>query len=294
MGYHPRTPRDFGRRPRKVMPKTKSGKRRPSSGYGLEEEHVLTPRETVDRILNSLTRLGSQRFAVAPFYEHFDRWLLNLRTVLSELESNPAITVDDQFARECSQVLSDIELTLKERRVDEASREEAIRRSNQALLDARSVLAQTEREYVTKAKKLAGRKERVVKPVATKVGRLGKELNRIAKMRAGFLRGISKKTKAQKEAEASQRLDSTKSELTEIEQSFATEQEELRDEYKRRKQEILEQIAKHQKEIAEFEARSQTDDAVDARRAACGALINAVNGLFQRMQPTSEATSVSS
>ncbi len=294
MGYQPRTPRDFGRRPRKVAPKTKSGKRRPSSGYRLEEEHVLTPREVVDRTLNSLTRLGSQRFAVAPFYEHFDRWLLSLRTVLSELESNPAITVDDQFAKECSQVLSDIELTLKERRVNEASREEAIRRSNQSLLDARSFLAQTEREYATKAKELAGRKERAVKPVATRVGRLGKELNRIVKMRAGFLRGISKKIKAQKEAEAGQRLDSTKTELTKIERSFATEQEELRDEYKRREQHILEQIAKHQKEIEEFEAGSQIDDALDARRPACNALINAVNTLLQRIQPTSETTGASS
>jgi chromosome segregation ATPase len=259
----------------------------------MEEKHVPTSKEVVDKTLNSLSRLGSQRFAVAPFYEHFDRWLLSLRTVVSEFESSPAVTADDQFAKECSQALSDIELALKERRVKEASRDEAIRKSSQNLLDARSLLAQSEREYAAKAKELAASKEQAVKTVASRVGKLRGELNRIVKIRAGFLRSISKKTKAQKEAETSQRLDSTKSELAKIERSFVTEQEKLQEEYKRRKRQILEQIANNEKEIENLEAGSQVDDALDARRAGCDALMNAVNAFLQRTQATSETTSPS-
>ena len=109
-------------------------------------------------------------------------------------------------------------------------------------------------------------------------------------MRAGFLRSISKKTKAQKEAEASQRLDSTKNELTKIKRSFASEQEKLRKEYKERKQHILEQITNQQKNIEILEAGSEIDDAVDIRRAACDALVNDVNSLLQRNVQTSETT----
>lgn len=259
----------------------------------MEEEHVPTSKEVVDRTLNSLSRLGSQRFAVAPFHEHFNRWLLSLRTVLSEFESSPALAVDDMFAKECSQVLSDIELALKERRVKEASRDEAIRESNQNLLDARTLLSQTEREYTAKARELAASKEQAVKTVATRLGKLRDELNRIVNIRAGFLRGISKRAKAQKEAEASQRLDSTKSELAKIERSFATEQQKLQQEYKERKRRILEQIANYEKEIENLEAGSQVDDALDARRAVCDALINAVNAFLQRTQATPETTSPS-
>lgn len=288
-----RTPRDFARRSEKVRRKAKSERTRPIDTYRMEEKQLPTSKEVVDKTLNSLSRLGSQRFAVAPFYEHFDRWLLSLRTVVSEFESSPALAVDDQFAKECSRVLSDIELVLKERRVKESSRDEAIQKGNQKLLDARTLLSQTEREYTAKARELAASKEQVVKTVASRAGKLREELNRIVKIRAGFLRGISKKAKAQKEAEASQRLNSTKSELTKIERSFATEQEKLQQEYKGRKQRILEQIANYEKEIGNLEAGSQVDDALDARRAVCDALINAVNAFLQRTQATSETTSPS-
>jgi len=288
-----RTPRDFARRSEKARRKAKSERTRTIDTYRTEEKHVPTSKEVVDRTLNSLSRLGSQRFAVAPFYEHFDRWLLSLRTVVSEFESSPALAVDDQFAKECSQALSDIELALKERRIKEASRDEAIRKSNQNLLDARSLLRQTEREYAEKANELAASKEQAVKTVATRVGKLRDELNRIVKIRAGFLRSISKKAKAQKEAETSLRLDSTKSELAKIEQSFASKQEKLREDYKRGKRRILGQIANYEKETENLQTGSQVDDALDARRSACDALINAVNAFLERSRATSETTSPS-
>ena len=291
MGYQQRarTPRDFGRRPGRTTSKAKSGKRREESGAcRLEEEHAPTSKEIVDRTLNRLSHLGSQRFGVPPFYTHFDRWLVNLQTIMSEFQTSPTIHVDDQFTKECSQALSDIEAALKERRFKEASREETIRKNNQDLMEAKSLLAQTEREHATRTKELEAKKELAIKPVAGNVGKLREELGRIARMRAGFLRSISKKTKAQKEAEASQRLNSTKSELAKIKQSFVSEQEKLRKEYKERKQRILEQIASQEKNIEILEAGSEIDDAVDIRRAACDALANDVNSLLQRGEQTSE------
>jgi uncharacterized phage infection (PIP) family protein YhgE len=258
--------------------------------YRIEEERSPTRTEVFDRTVNSLARLGSQRFAVAPFYEHFDRWLTSVRTILSEFESSGAFTADDQFTKESAQAVSNIELALKERKFKESSREEATREASKNLLDARSLLAQTEREYAAKVKELTSRRERAVGPVAGRVGRLREELNRIAKMRAGFLRRISKKTKAQKEAEASQRLDSTKSQLSAIEQSFATEKDKLHDEYKRRRPQILRQIANCEEEIESLGASSQIDDALEERRAACDALVNAVNALLQRIETTPKPT----
>jgi len=292
MGYQPRTrtPRDFGRRHGRAAPKPKAGKRRPSGLYKLDEEYAPTSQEIVDRTLNSLNRLGDQRFAVAPFYEHFDRWLLSLRTILHEFQSNPAVAVDAQFTDESSRILSDVERALNERRLQEASHEEAIRRINQNLLDARSLLAQTERQYVIQTRELSEKKERALKPLASRIRKLGEELNRIVRIRAGFLRSISRKTKAQKEEEATQTLDSTKRELTKIERSFAVEQTKLQDEYERRKQYILKQIVKHQKDIENLETGGQTDDVLETRRAACDALINVVNLFLQRTRPAPETT----
>ena len=293
MGFQSRarTPRDFGRRPRRSKSKSKPGKHGTAGAYRLEEEHTLTAAEIVDRTLNSLSRLGNQRFAVAPFHEHYDRWLLSVRNVISELEASSAVTVDDHFKDECSRVLSDIELTLKDRRAKEASNDEAARIVNRNLLDAKSLLAQTEREYAVKMNEIAAKREHTIKPVATNLGRLRQELSRISRMRAGFLRGISKKVKAQKTTEATQKLDTTKRKLATIEQSFATEQKKRQVEHERRRRQILEQIANYQKEIANLESGPKVDDALDVRNATCDALVNAVNSLLQRTQSVPEYAS---
>jgi hypothetical protein len=295
MGFQPRgrTPRDFGRRPGRNKPKTKPGKHETGSARRLQEEHALTAAEIVDRTLNSLSRLGNQRFAVAPFHEHYDRWLLSMRNVVSEFEASSAVTVDDYFKEECARALSEIELTLKDRRLKEISNDEAIRGANRNLLDTKSLLAQTERDYAVKMRDTAAKREHAVNPIATSLGKLRQELSRISRMRAGFLRGISKKAKAQKTTEATQNLDTTKRELATIEQSFAAEQRKLRHEHERRKRQILEQLANYQKEIDNLESGIKADDALDARHMACDALINAVNSFVQRTQSSSETVSKS-
>ena len=296
MGYQPRAraPRGFSRRPEKAKPKTKTEKRTASGIYSLNEEHIPTRDELVDRTLNSLHHLGSQRFAVAPFYEHFDRWLLSLRTVMSEFESSQVTSVDDQFARECSQALANIQQTLGDRRIKEMTREETLRKISHSILERKTALAQIEREYSTKAKELTRQRENTIRPVAGRLASLREELDRVIRMRSGFLRGISKKAKAQKTEEATSRLDTTKKELAKIEQSFVTEQEKLKDEYKKRKQQILAEIARHQKKIESIEVEPQADDAIDLRRTACDALIGAVNALLRRTELGAKTTDSSS
>jgi DNA repair exonuclease SbcCD ATPase subunit len=290
MGFQPRarTPRDFGRRPGRSKSKTKPGKHETGGAYRLEEERTLNFADIIDRTLNSLSRLGEQRFAVGPFYEHYDRWTLSVRNVVSEFEASSAATVDDNFKEECTRVLSEIESTLNDRRAKEASNDDAVRKVNRNLLDTRSILAQTEREYGAKMSDIAAKREHAVKPVATNLGRVRQELSRISRVRAGFLRGISKKTKAQKEAEATQKLESTRRELAKVEQSFAAAQAKLRKDHSKKKQQILEQIATHQKELDNLEAGSDMDDAVEVRRAACDSLIASIDAFLRRTGTSSE------
>jgi chromosome segregation ATPase len=292
MTFQPRvrSPGEFGRRSGKVRGKAKSERRRLGGEHRLVEEHVPTVKEVVERTLNGLQHLGSQRFPVAPYYDHFDRWLLSLRTTLSDFESNQGVTLDEQFTKERSRILSDIEAALKERRLAELSREETIRRINQKIIEARSTLAQIDREYAAKTKEIMKQREGAVKPVASRVASIRRDLDRIAKMRAGFLRAISKRAKVQKTSEATQRLESTKGELTRIEQSYAAEQEKLEKERRKKRRQIQQETASYEKEIASLDESAHFDDAVDPRRIACDALTNEVNAVLQRNTIGSEST----
>jgi chromosome segregation ATPase len=240
----------------------------------LEENHVATTEEVADRTLKRLRTLGSQRFASSPYSEHFSRWLLNLKDVLSEFESSPTISADDQFVKERSQILSNVELKLEERRREEASLEEAIR----SLSDSKILLERIEEEYATKAREFEGRKNSEIKRLNNKIDGFRRELDEVARMKAGLFRAISKKAKAQKEREITHRLNTAQRELALAVQNFTAEQERLRDEYERKKQPVIEQIRDHQKEIEHIE----TDGSLEDRRVACEALVNAVNALLQR------------
>jgi hypothetical protein len=293
MGYlpQPRTARGFVRRSEKAKQK-KSDKERSRGSRASSKEHVLTSEEIVDRTLNTLSHLGNQRFSIPPFHEHFNRWLLSLQTVLSEFESNPTISVDDQFTKQYSQVLSDIEQALKEKREKEASHEKKVREINQNLLEARNLLARAEREQAAKKAEISDRRKRALKPVANKLERIRREQNRADRSKTSFLKNLFKKAQPQREAETTKIPDPTKREFSKIEQSFADEQGKLQDEYSRRKQEILQKIANHQKEIGDLDENMPIDDAVNLRCEACEALINAVNTLLSRTKAASEKTSL--
>ena len=199
---------------------------------------------------------------------------MNLTDVLSEFESSPTISTDDQFVKERSQILSNVELKLEERRRKEASLEEAIR----SLSDSKNLLERIKEEYATKAREFEGRKNSEIKRLNNNIDSLRGELDDIARMKTGLFRAISKKAKAQKETETTQRLNTAQRELELAVQNFTAEQERLRDEYEKKKQPVIEQIRDHQKKIENIE----TDGSLEDRRVACEALVNAVNALLQR------------
>jgi hypothetical protein len=279
MGYRQRmkSPRASGRgygTPRHEKAKARGRKHRSIGRSILEENHVATTEEAADRTLKRLRTLGSQRFASSPYSEHFGRWLMNLTDVLSEFESSPTISADDQFVKERSQILSNVELELEERRRKEVFLEESIR----SLSDSKILLERIEEEYATRAREIEGRKNSEIKRLHSNIDSLRGELDDIARMKAGIFRVISKKARAQKKAELTQRLNATQSELELTMQNFTAEQEKLRDEHERKKQPAIEQIRDHQKETENIE----TDGSLEDRRLACEALVNAVNALLQR------------
>jgi hypothetical protein len=281
MVYQPRkrAPRKSGRRcemarHEKAKAKAKGKKHRSRRSHISGEKHVPTSEEVADRTLNSLHILGNQRFAIPPFYEHFDRWLANLGYVLSEFEFSAAISADDQFVKERSQILSNVELQLEERRRTEVSSEESIRN----LSNNRILLKRIEKEYVTRTKEIKGRKNREINRLSRNVEGLREELDRIARIKAGIFRIVSKKAKAQKEAEATQKLNSAQKGLRLTVQYFTAEQERLRDEYEGRKHLVIEQIRDLQKRIE----NQEFDCSIEDRQAACESLANVVNALLHR------------
>lgn len=254
--------------------KAKGQKHRSSGKYLLEEEHAPTPGEIAEKTLSRLHSLGNQIFAVSPFSVYFDDWLVNLKDALFAFESNPSVSVDEQFMKERTQILADVERELKERRLKEASLDEAAK----SLFESKIRLERIEGEYATRTREIEGRKNSEITRLQGNIAECRKELDNVAKVKAGLFRAVSRKAKAQKEAELTQKLNAAQSEIELATQNSAAEQESLRNDYEKRKQLVTEQIGKLQKEAE----APEIDGSLEARRTACEALANAVNAFLQR------------
>ena len=281
MGYQSRTgsPRDSGRghgipRHEKAKGKTKGHKHQPSERYSPEENQVATQEEVSNGTLNRLRNLGNQRFVLSPFSDYFKDWLTSLRNVMSEFESNPIISLDEQFVEERSQILSNVEVELEKRQRKESSRGGTVK----SLSESRLLLERIETEYTNKTKEIKAQTDKEIKLLSSRIDSLKEELDRTTRIKTGIFRTVSKEAKAQRVAEATQRLKNTQEELAAVTEQETIEQENLREEKEKRKHPIIEQVRDQEKMLESQEI----DDSVDARRVACESLTKAVNMLLQR------------
>jgi hypothetical protein len=227
----------------------------------------------VAKTLVRLRSLGDQIFAFSPFSQYFDDWLLSLKSVLSEFESDAAANVDEEFVKERSKAIADIELKLDERRREEAVLVEATRR----LADQNHLLVKIDREYATATRKLASKRNGELKRLTRRVRDFEEELDETSQMKTG-INPFAKRAKSNRMADVTRKLDAAKSEVESVVKTFEVDQEKLHDGYEERKQAVIEQVGKLEKEIEGLE----TDRSVEDRRLACEALVNVVEALLKR------------
>src|SRR5512136_3067166 len=97
-----------------------------AKGTYAEEEQSPPAEAQAEKTQNNLKHLGEQKFAVSPFRQYFDDWLLNTKQTLSEFESNPEIAVDEGFAKQREQTLTKVERELAELKQEEKALEPCV------------------------------------------------------------------------------------------------------------------------------------------------------------------------
>jgi hypothetical protein len=279
MGYQPRKKSPKGavheyRKPLREKRKDRKRLRRGTARPIQEEKQTATEKEASELTLKRLHTLGIQKFGSSPFSEHFDRWLMNAEAVLGEFESHPTIGVDEQFLKECSQTLSNIKLQLEAI----SHRETALDQELNNLSDWKNRLKLINKEYATSSGAIKAQRNREIKRLYGIINRLKKEQDEVIRMKTGFFRGVSRKSREQKETAIVQELNDKQTELELVMLDFSAKQKKLRAEYEGKREPILEEIKKFRK-ISQV---METDSSLEERWFACEALIDAVNGFLQR------------
>jgi hypothetical protein len=254
--------------------KSKEKKQKQGAKYLQEETPKASTQEVAQKTLNSLNKLGNQIFALSPFSQYFDEWLVSMRQVTSEFETNPAIMVDNQFIKERAQILLDVEGALAQNRLAEST----ISEEAKSLIDNNHKIVEADKEYAEQTRSRSIKRNAEVQRLSTKIRELEDQFAIQQEIRISFYKVSAKKKAAQQLAQTTQDLKTTKNELEVTLQTFTAEQEKLHDNYAKHKQDLNENSDRLHKELEKLE----TDTSTEARKTACNSLSECINNLLKR------------
>lgn len=277
MGYRPRkSPRGTIRQFRKSFREKSKDKKRYKQLSGLwpEEKHNKTIQEISEITLKRLHTLGNQKFGSFPFSEHFDRWLINIETILNDFETHPDIIIDNQFSRESSSTMATVRLQLEKRRLKEKSVNEELK----VLRETRTSLEKIDNEYTALVSIIRMQKKTESRRINSIIDQLKREQNKIIRQKTGFFRGISKSEREQKEIAITEELTNKQRELEITILDFNVKLKQLREENLIKREPVLEKLKLFQEKIQNLE----TDGSLEERWFACESLIDTVNSFLQR------------
>jgi hypothetical protein len=260
--------------------KTKEKKQRSGAKYLQEEVPQASAAEVAEKTLNGLSKLGNQIFAISPFSQYFDDWLINVRQVISEFESNPTIAADEQFVKERTQIFLDIESALTENRLQESNLTDEAKE----LADTNHQIVEADKQYAEETRERNNKRNADLQRLSTKIRELEDQLIREQEIKISFYKFNAKKKAAQLIAQTTNNIKAAKNELEVTLQTFTAEQEKLHDNYEKRKEALNENSDRLHKELEKLE----TDTSTIARQTACNALICTINALLKR-NPVSTA-----
>lgn len=259
---------------RREKVKLKKDKRRSTDKYLLKENEAPPFEEVVEKTLGKLSNLGGQTFAFSPFSQYFNDWLLSLKSVISEFESNSSIKVDEDFVKARSKLIDDIEFQLSERRREESVLENATR----DLAKQSSLLVQTDTEYDYATQELVSKRKPEIKYLSRRLRNIEEEIENINQTQVSMFSPIARMAKSRKKADLTRKRDVVKDKLESTLKELEVEKEKLHDTYEEKKQAIKEKMQSLEKNIS----GSESDASLKDRRIVCEKLVNAIRALLKR------------
>jgi hypothetical protein len=256
--------------------KAKAKKQRQNDAKHLAEEAPqASPKEVADRALAGVNRLGSQVFALSPFSQYFDDWLVNLRQTVSEFESNPAIKADEQFIAERTQIFSDVQAALAENRLAEAT----ITEEAKALQENNHKIADADKEYAEQTREMNNKRNGEIQKLSNNIKMLEDDLAAQQQVKLGFFKFKEKRLSAERLEQTQKELTAAKNALEVRLETFKVEQDKLHDNYQLQKQQLSQESDRLHKELEKLE----TDTSTEARQKACTALAQSINTQITRL-----------
>lgn len=279
-----------GRRFGRPIAKKSSAKNRQetkeSTAY-YEQATPLTPDEIRFSTLNSLEHLGKQRFALPPFSEHFHRWMNDVRSVLTEFETQMPEIADQQYRQKVENALNSVQTSLTELTDSESKISEEYAETQRELSAYESELARLEHEYKSSTGRLRREQEQSLESLRREIDTLDKQRLRILHTKPTLLQRLLRKpdTKLMQKTSA---LQSKKKDLGNRKEGLKLGLEKHRNDYEQKRKELVQKAETLRAKMSEVRQKT-FGDALELRSQACSELSEAVRHAVDKLQ-TAELT----
>ena len=268
------------RRPtaKKTSAREKREERGPSIFY--QEPEQVDPAEVSLKVTNALEHLGSQRFALPPFSEHFQRWLKDVESLLEEFQVRLPKAADGQFHDSVEKSLSSIRDTLTKRIEMEKTASTALSDIQKELTAAEQEISKIDHDYKIKTGELRRKYETSASRLRNDIDTLDRQRLKLLRKKTSFFQRILGKADAGLEQQQTA-LQSKKNTLEGKKESLKQELEKYRRDYDTRRKQLDEQVEALRTKLNETRGGSK-DDALDDRSSTCAELRATVTQAIQR------------
>jgi len=283
MSYEPRSRGMRSRRIATKKPASKSTKAGEEKQFFYEEPVPVNPQEVSSRVINALGHLGSQRFGMPPFAEHFQRWILDVESVLNDFRTSLPEATSDDFAKSSSQPLSNLRSELDARIAAEKTLSARITESQRQLSANEREIADLEAKQRTKMHEARRASEKSIEKLRDEIGALDDERLKLLRHKPTILERVFGSVKGRIEGN-SRTLQSRRTDLEGREEDLTRRLNSLRSSYEEKRK----PLALRQEELSgELEKLRATtlDDALEIRMAACEKLRETVAGAVAQLAP---------
>jgi len=279
-------PRSRGMRSRRIATKKTASKDKTvseESEYAYEETLPVNPQEVSARVLNALDHLGSQRFGMPPFSEHFRRWMIDIESVLNDFRSSLPDAANESFDTAITQLVSNIRNELNSRINAEEGLSAKITELLRQLADNERELADLESEQRTKVHETKRTTEKSMKKLRGEIDALDAQRLKLLRQKPKFLERLFGSTKMKVE-NSSRSLHSKQNDLLSKEESLKQRIDVLRSDYEEKRKPLTTRQGELRTKLAELRLTTM-DDALEARKVACGQIRQTISVALSQLAP---------
>ena len=282
MSYEPRTRGMRSRRAATKKPAVKEKRTSQENAFPYQEVIPVDQREVSSRITNALEHLGSQRFALPPFYEHFQRWMKDVESVLASFKDSIPEAADKQYEDTVAALMSNIRNELTKRIEGEMALSNQITELQKQLSVHEVEISDLEKEQRNRTHEARRGYEKSIDKIRGEIDALDAERLKLLRKKPTLLDRILGRSKLKIEG-SSHSLQSKRSDLHGKEEKLKLQLDGLRSNYQEKRKEVSMREEELRQQLLELK-NSTLDDGLEIRKNVCEQIRLAVEASLDRLR----------